>query len=59
MSKPNKHSITKALLRIEPGEYRLVILIRAVSKKNQRQAQHHLEICKNVESLQCQCHKIH
>ena len=58
MAKPSRHSISKGTLCLQPGDYRLIILIRGVSQKNKNQADHHLRVCKNIESLECECHKI-
>ena len=58
MEKPNTHSITQGLLKLEPGEWRLFIAIRGVCDKNLRQASQHLTVCKNKESLECKCNEI-
>ena len=58
MIPPQNHSIPKGTLCLEPGQYRLVILIRAVCQKNKNQAKNHLRMCNNIESPNCKCHLI-
>ena len=58
MIPPHKHSISKGTLCLKPGQYRLVIMIRGVWQKNKNQAENHLRICNNIESLSCDCHLI-
>lgn len=58
MAEPNTHSISKALTKLEPGQWRLFIGIRGVCDKNLRQADAHLLRCNNVESLDCKCHEV-
>lgn len=58
MVKPNMHSISKGLLKLEPGQWRLFIAIRGVCDKNLRQANEHLIKCNNIESLGCKCNQI-
>lgn len=58
MSEPNNHSIAKPLLELKPGDWRLFITIRRVSDKNKRQADEHLRVCNNKESLDCKCHEV-
>ena len=58
MAQPQNHSIPKATLCLQPRQYRFTIMIRGVCQKNKNQAENHLKICKNIESLSCNCHLI-
>ena len=58
MCKPTKHSVPEGILKLYPGEWRLIILFRHVCERNQRQAEHHLNQCNNVDSFECHCYKI-
>ena len=58
MEIPNTHSITKGLLKLEPGQWRLFIAVRGVYDRNLRQATAHLSNCNNNESLECKCDEV-
>ena len=58
MEEPNTHGITKFLLKLNPGEYRLIVILRGVPQKNKNQAEHHWRVCKNNELEKCKCHSI-
>ena len=57
MVNKNKHSVPKWVLRLEPGQWRLVLLYRKVHEINKIQAKRHLSKCNNVESLECKCYE--
>ena len=58
MIPPQNHSISKGTLCLQPEHYRFVIMIRAVCQQNKNQAENHLKICNNIESINCKCHLI-
>ena len=49
-----KHSVYEGHLRLQPQEYRTVVLLRHVIKKNQEDAKKHFKICKN-NYKKCNC----
>lgn len=58
MDEPTTHSISKAVTKLEPGQWRLFIAIRGVCDKNIRQANEHLLRCNNIDSVDCKCHEV-
>ena len=58
MKEPSTHSVPQMYLKLKPGQWRIAMLYRSVPQRNKDQAEHHREVCNNIESLSCECWKI-